>query len=77
MTWKVRRKLDELDLVLEDDTGIAIARHKCDYRSKQRGGTLELLTACLPSDEVMEETVLVALAITHYKQATRISTGVA
>lgn len=73
MNWRPRKKLDDLNMVLLNEKGIAIARYKPDYRGRRRGGTLEMLSECLSSEAAAEEVVVAALAVMHYKEAQRMS----
>lgn len=75
LNWRQRRKLDDLNMVLLNNTSMAIARFVPDYRGKKRGGTLEMLNQFLSTDEAMEETLIAALAVVHFKETQRISAG--
>ncbi|KAJ9613490.1 hypothetical protein H2200_003432 [Cladophialophora chaetospira] len=72
MTWRPRKKLDDLNMVLLDGKGLAIARYKPDYKGKKRGGALELLPECWKTEELWEEVVVIALVVMHYKESQRI-----
>ena len=71
MVWKPHKVIDDLNMVLLDGKGIAIARYKPEYKGTKTGGTLEMLSECLSSDAVAEEVVVVALAVVHYKETQR------
>jgi hypothetical protein len=72
MTWRPRRKLDDLKLVLLNGRGVAIARFKPEYWGKKRGGVLELMPDCWATDALMEEVLVVALAVVNYKERQRV-----
>ena len=72
MTWRPRKKLDDLNMVLLNGQGLAIARFKPDYKGSKRGGSLELLAECWKTDHIWEEVVVVALVVIHYKESQRI-----
>ncbi|KAH0842964.1 hypothetical protein AYO21_03321 [Fonsecaea monophora] len=73
MTWKPRSKIDDLNIVLLDGQGIAIARYKPNYKSMKRGGSLEMLAPCWRSEALMEEVIVMLLAVVHYKESQRMS----
>ncbi|KIV91389.1 hypothetical protein PV10_05933 [Exophiala mesophila] len=75
LNWRPRKKLDDLNMVLLNNTGMAIARFKPDYRGNIRGGTLEMLNQFITTDRAAEETVIAALAVIRYKESQRMSAG--
>jgi hypothetical protein len=72
MTWRPRRKLDDLKLVLLNGRGVAIARFQPEYWGKKRGGVLELMPDCWATDALMEEVLVVALAVVNKKERQRV-----
>ncbi|OCT44872.1 hypothetical protein CLCR_06264 [Cladophialophora carrionii] len=73
LTWQPRKKLDPLNMVLLNGRGGAIARFKPEYWGSKRGGVLELLPECWTTDAMMEEVLVVALAVIHWRETQRIS----
>jgi hypothetical protein len=72
MMWQPRKKLDDLNMVLLNGQGIAIARYKPNYKSCKRGGALEMLAECVKNEQLMEEVIVMAMAVIHYKETQRI-----
>ncbi|OAP57442.1 hypothetical protein AYL99_08180 [Fonsecaea erecta] len=77
MTWRPRKKIDDLNMVLLDGQGLAMARYKPNYKGLKRGGTLELLSPCWRSDAVLEEVIVMFLAVMHYKECLRMNAAIA
>lgn len=72
MTWRPRKRLDDLNMVLLNGSGLAIARYVPRYKGSKRGGTLELLPECWKSEQMWEEVIAIFLAVSHYKESQRI-----
>jgi hypothetical protein len=72
MTWRPR-KTDDLNMVLLNAQGLAIARYSPVYKTLKREGTLELLPESCGSDQMAEEVMVVGLAIVHFKEALRLA----
>ncbi|KAE8444368.1 hypothetical protein EG329_000568 [Mollisiaceae sp. DMI_Dod_QoI] len=62
MTWKHRKVVDDLDMVLLDDRAMPIARFDPTNWSLKKSGKLELLEACTANGAVMDEVVTTGLA---------------
>ncbi|EXJ55642.1 hypothetical protein A1O7_08571 [Cladophialophora yegresii CBS 114405] len=75
LTWRPRKKLDPLNMVLLNGRGVAIARFKPEYWGSKRGGLLELLPECWTTDDTMEEVLVVALAVVHWRETQRITSA--
>ncbi|KIW98104.1 uncharacterized protein Z519_01688 [Cladophialophora bantiana CBS 173.52] len=76
MTWTPRKKLDDLNMVLLNGQGLAIARYKPNYKGPKRGGSMEMLAPCLTSGAMMEEVIVMCLAVSHYKESQRIAAAI-
>ncbi|KIW64174.1 hypothetical protein PV04_09127 [Phialophora macrospora] len=72
MTWRPRSKIDDLKLVLLNARGVAIARFRPEYWGRKRGGVLELMPECWATDALMEEVLVMALAVINYKERQRL-----
>jgi hypothetical protein len=73
LTWKPRKKIDDLNMVLLNAQGVAIARYKPIYKSKKRGGMLEMTSSCFAGQAITEEVMVVFLCVSHRKEAMRIA----
>ncbi|KIY01347.1 uncharacterized protein Z520_02899 [Fonsecaea multimorphosa CBS 102226] len=76
MSWKPRKKIDDLNMVLLDGQGLAIARYKPNYKGSKRGGSMEMLAPCWSSEAVMEEVIVMFLAVSHYKESQRMTSAI-
>ena len=72
LTWRPRKKLDDLNMMLVNGQGMAIARFIPKYMSLKHGGALEMMPECLNNPQLVEEVVVMALAVIHYKQTQRL-----
>ncbi|KIW33859.1 uncharacterized protein PV07_00675 [Cladophialophora immunda] len=77
MTWTPRKKIDDLNMVLLNGQGLAIARYKPNYKGSKRGGSMEMLAPCWRSEEFMEEVITMFLAVMHYKESQRMTATIA
>jgi hypothetical protein len=72
MTWKPRKKTDELNMVLLDDQAMPVARFEPSNWAVKKNGKMELLGPSLRNEEVMDEVVATGLAVIHYRQMQRL-----
>ena len=72
MTWKPRKKTDELNMVLLDDQAMPVARFEPSNWAVKKNGKMELLWMSLRNEEVMDEVVATGLAVIHYRQMQRL-----
>jgi hypothetical protein len=77
MTWKPRKKTDELNMVLLDDQAMPVARFEPSNWALKKNGKMELLGPSLKNEEVMDEVVATGLAVIHYRQMQRLVTATA
>jgi hypothetical protein len=77
MTWKPRKKTDELNMVLLDDKAIPVARFEPSNWALKKNGKMELLGPSLKNEKVMDEVVATGLAVIHYRQMQRLVTATA
>jgi hypothetical protein len=73
MMWRPRRKVDDLNMVLLNAQGLAIASYQPRYSASTRQGTLEILPESCGSGKLVEEVMIAALAIIHFKEAQRMA----
>jgi hypothetical protein len=74
MTWKPRKKTDELNMVLLDDQAIPVGRFEPSNWALKKNGKMELLGPSLKNEKVMDEVVATCLAVIHYRQMQRLVT---